>query len=211
MRNRAKLATLIEAIMRQQPRRHWLALFEARDIPCGPINDYAQVFADPQVTARDMVRETDHPTAGPSQDAGLANQDERDARRWRRAARRCLASTRTKCWGSSGSVPMRSRRSGAAGPFSSRHLQHLRQMHRAAARGLRDLLPAAEAVRHDQRIGAAARTAGSSTRSPIACDTANLPASKPNGPAMPQQPGVEERRSVQPHLPEQRPPHGPSS
>ena len=44
--------------------RHWLALFEASDIPCGPINDYAQVFADPQVLAREMVVEADHPTLG---------------------------------------------------------------------------------------------------------------------------------------------------
>ena len=36
--------------------------------------------------------------------------------------------------------------------------------------------------------GAALRTAGSRTRSPIAIDTSYLPASKPNGPAMPQQP-----------------------
>jgi len=48
----------------QQPRAHWLAAFEANDIPCGPINDYAQVFADPQVQAREMVVETDHPTLG---------------------------------------------------------------------------------------------------------------------------------------------------
>ena len=28
---------------RQQPRRHWLQRFEANDVPCGPINDYAAV------------------------------------------------------------------------------------------------------------------------------------------------------------------------
>ena len=48
----------------QQPRSHWLALLEANDIPCGPINNYAQVFADPQVVAREMVVETEHPTLG---------------------------------------------------------------------------------------------------------------------------------------------------
>jgi formyl-CoA transferase len=55
---------LIESVMAEQPRSHWLALFDAADIPCGPINDYAQVFADPQVTARGMVLETDHPVLG---------------------------------------------------------------------------------------------------------------------------------------------------
>ena len=50
--------------MSQQPRQHWLQAFDAADIPCGPINDYAQVFADPQVAAREMVLETDHPVLG---------------------------------------------------------------------------------------------------------------------------------------------------
>jgi formyl-CoA transferase len=64
VRNREALADRIEAMTAQQPRSHWLALLEAHDIPCGPINTYAQVFADPQVVAREMVVETDHPTLG---------------------------------------------------------------------------------------------------------------------------------------------------
>ena len=64
VKNREALAARIEAITSTQPRGHWLALLEANDIPCGPINDYAQVFADPQVLAREMVVETDHPTLG---------------------------------------------------------------------------------------------------------------------------------------------------
>jgi len=64
VRNRAALAERIESITAQRPRNHWLALLEANDIPCGPINDYAQVFADPQVVAREMVVEVEHPTLG---------------------------------------------------------------------------------------------------------------------------------------------------
>jgi formyl-CoA transferase len=64
VRNRTKLAALIEGVMAEAPRRHWLSLFDEADIPCGPINDYAQVFADPQVVAREMVVETDHPVLG---------------------------------------------------------------------------------------------------------------------------------------------------
>jgi crotonobetainyl-CoA:carnitine CoA-transferase CaiB-like acyl-CoA transferase len=64
VRNREALAERIESITAQQPRGHWLAVLEANDIPCGPINDYAQVFADPQVVAREMVVETAHPTLG---------------------------------------------------------------------------------------------------------------------------------------------------
>jgi formyl-CoA transferase len=64
VRNRARLAALIENVTTLQPCRHWLQALGAADIPCGPINDYAQVFADPQVAAREMVLETDHPVLG---------------------------------------------------------------------------------------------------------------------------------------------------
>jgi formyl-CoA transferase len=64
LRHRELLAVRIEAITATRPRRHWLDLLEANDIPCGPINDYAQVFADPQVLAREMIAETDHPVLG---------------------------------------------------------------------------------------------------------------------------------------------------
>ena len=64
VRNKAKLAAAIETVTREQPRQHWLDLFDANGIPCGPINDYAQVFADPQVVARGMAVEVEHPTLG---------------------------------------------------------------------------------------------------------------------------------------------------
>jgi crotonobetainyl-CoA:carnitine CoA-transferase CaiB-like acyl-CoA transferase len=62
--NRERLAERIEEITAEQPRTHWLALLEANDIPCGPINNYAQVFADPQVIAREMVVDSEHPALG---------------------------------------------------------------------------------------------------------------------------------------------------
>ncbi|MGV8894411.1 MAG: CaiB/BaiF CoA transferase family protein [Burkholderiaceae bacterium] len=37
---------------------------EAVGVPCGPINNLAQVFADPQVQAREMRVDVPHPTAG---------------------------------------------------------------------------------------------------------------------------------------------------
>ncbi len=64
MRNRSRLAALIEDVTAGQPRRYWLEAFEAREIPCGPINDYSQVFADPQIAARGMMHTTEHPVLG---------------------------------------------------------------------------------------------------------------------------------------------------
>jgi formyl-CoA transferase len=64
VRNRATLVGRIEAITAEHPRQYWLDTFEAAGIPCGPINDYAEAFSDPQIRARDMVVEVDHPTLG---------------------------------------------------------------------------------------------------------------------------------------------------
>jgi crotonobetainyl-CoA:carnitine CoA-transferase CaiB-like acyl-CoA transferase len=64
IRHRADLAAKIESITLTEPRNDWLALLDANHIPCGPINDYAQVFQDPQVLARDMVVDVEHPTLG---------------------------------------------------------------------------------------------------------------------------------------------------
>ena len=62
--HRAELARLIEGITSREPRRHWLETFGANDIPCGPINTYEEVTQDPQILARQMVLELDHPSLG---------------------------------------------------------------------------------------------------------------------------------------------------
>jgi len=64
VRNQTALAAEIEAVTSRQPRRHWVDLFEKNEIPCGPINDYAQVFADAQVRAREMAVDVEHPVLG---------------------------------------------------------------------------------------------------------------------------------------------------
>ena len=50
---------------------HWLEALEREGVPAGPINDMAQVYADPQVIARDMVVELDHPAAGRIRNIGI--------------------------------------------------------------------------------------------------------------------------------------------
>jgi crotonobetainyl-CoA:carnitine CoA-transferase CaiB-like acyl-CoA transferase len=61
---RKMLAELIEGVTCGAPRRHWLDLFDANEIPGGPINDYEAATRDPQILARGMIGETDHPTLG---------------------------------------------------------------------------------------------------------------------------------------------------
>ena len=70
VRHRDALAARIETVMQTQPRAHWLARLEAYGVPCGPINDYGEVLADPHVRARGLVVETDHPTLGRVQTLG---------------------------------------------------------------------------------------------------------------------------------------------
>jgi crotonobetainyl-CoA:carnitine CoA-transferase CaiB-like acyl-CoA transferase len=40
---------------------HWLEELEKAGVPCGPVNDFAQVFADPHVRSRGMEIKVDHP------------------------------------------------------------------------------------------------------------------------------------------------------
>jgi crotonobetainyl-CoA:carnitine CoA-transferase CaiB-like acyl-CoA transferase len=64
VRHRAVLVPLLAARLVLRPRAEWLAALEAAKVPCGPINDLAEVFADPQVQDRGMTVEMPHPLAG---------------------------------------------------------------------------------------------------------------------------------------------------
>ena len=64
VRERAMLVPLLAQRMRTRSRSAWLDALEAAKVPCGPINDLAEVFADPQVRARAMTVEVPHPLAG---------------------------------------------------------------------------------------------------------------------------------------------------
>jgi CoA:oxalate CoA-transferase len=55
VRNADALAAELEAALAAAPVAEWLAKLADAGIPCGPIHDVAQVLADPQVRARNMV------------------------------------------------------------------------------------------------------------------------------------------------------------
>ncbi|HUG76357.1 MAG TPA: CaiB/BaiF CoA-transferase family protein [Burkholderiales bacterium] len=63
--NRAELTRLLGEIFRKRTKKEWVELLDAAGVPNGPINDIAQVFAEPQVQARGVKIELDHPVAGP--------------------------------------------------------------------------------------------------------------------------------------------------
>ena len=64
VQHRVVLASLIEEITAKASREDWLRRLDDAGIPCGPINTYGEVFADPQVIARELAVEVDHPTLG---------------------------------------------------------------------------------------------------------------------------------------------------
>ena len=61
--NREVLIARLTEIMAAGQRDDLLAKMEAGGVPCGPINDISQVFADPHVLARGLRQEIPHPTA----------------------------------------------------------------------------------------------------------------------------------------------------
>ena len=65
VRNREELIARLQAIFATRPAQAWEDALCAVDVPCGRINDMAQVFEQPQVKARGMQIEMDHPAAGP--------------------------------------------------------------------------------------------------------------------------------------------------
>ncbi len=64
VRNRKELIPILQELFLQRDTDDWLAELRAAGIPCGPINTVSQVFRDPQIQARGLVWECEHPTAG---------------------------------------------------------------------------------------------------------------------------------------------------
>jgi crotonobetainyl-CoA:carnitine CoA-transferase CaiB-like acyl-CoA transferase len=59
-----QLIPLIEEVTATRPAAHWLALLRAAGVPCGEIQDYAAVFNDPHLLARDFFVDLEHPRLG---------------------------------------------------------------------------------------------------------------------------------------------------
>jgi len=64
MKNLDALVALIGERLRAKTSAEWLSAFDAEGVPAGPVNRVGDMLSDPQVLARDMVVEVDHPTAG---------------------------------------------------------------------------------------------------------------------------------------------------
>ncbi|MEK9721216.1 MAG: CaiB/BaiF CoA-transferase family protein, partial [Quisquiliibacterium sp.] len=63
--NRQELIPLLAHMVASRPSAQWIEQLEAANVPCGPINDLAQVFQNPQVVARGLRVDLEREDAGP--------------------------------------------------------------------------------------------------------------------------------------------------
>ena len=70
MANVDALAEIVEAVLVTESSQHWLKLFEPH-FPCGVLNTYEQVLADPHLQARGFLLEMEHPMAGTVRSTGF--------------------------------------------------------------------------------------------------------------------------------------------
>jgi len=61
VRHRAALVPMLEEVLRTRSKADWLKALEAAKVPCGAINNLAEVFNDPHIRARKMVTRWQHP------------------------------------------------------------------------------------------------------------------------------------------------------
>jgi crotonobetainyl-CoA:carnitine CoA-transferase CaiB-like acyl-CoA transferase len=71
MTNLFVLVDALTPLFKRRTMADWLARLESAGVPAGPVLDIAQMHADPQAIAREMIVETLHPVAGPVKAIGL--------------------------------------------------------------------------------------------------------------------------------------------
>ena len=59
--HRAECVGELSALFAQKNTAHWVDLIVEAGVPCGPINTVSDVVSNPQVLARNMIAEVDHP------------------------------------------------------------------------------------------------------------------------------------------------------
>jgi formyl-CoA transferase len=72
LKNRDQLNAAIEAITRSKTSAQWIEILNAAGVPCGPIYQMDEVFADPQVRHIGIARAIEHPQLGHQELVGQA-------------------------------------------------------------------------------------------------------------------------------------------
>jgi crotonobetainyl-CoA:carnitine CoA-transferase CaiB-like acyl-CoA transferase len=66
-----ELRPIVAAALRGAPRRHWIDRLRAAGVPCGSVRNLQELFADPQIAAREMLSYVEHSTIGPLKVLGI--------------------------------------------------------------------------------------------------------------------------------------------
>ena len=64
VQNRAEIISLLSSIFKKASVSEWLTRLDEAEIPCGPIQNFEQVFSMPTVKEREMLVKMNHPTIG---------------------------------------------------------------------------------------------------------------------------------------------------
>ena len=64
VKHRSALIPIVDILCRKKPTRTWLRILAGAGVPCGPINNLAQVYKDPQVKHRKLSFELPHGAGG---------------------------------------------------------------------------------------------------------------------------------------------------
>lgn len=64
VKNREHVVSILEEAFLSKTKAQWVEILDEYDIPSAPVNTLEEVFADPQVKAREMVQSYDHPVLG---------------------------------------------------------------------------------------------------------------------------------------------------
>jgi crotonobetainyl-CoA:carnitine CoA-transferase CaiB-like acyl-CoA transferase len=84
--NKDALLPLLQVRFAARTTEEWLDRLRGR-VPCAPVNDVRQALADPQVLARDMIVEVEHPDFGPLREVRSPVRTEGEIRHPARAPR----------------------------------------------------------------------------------------------------------------------------
>ena len=57
--------------LRERPRQAWIEALTKAGVPCGSVRNFDELFADPQLDAREMIAMVEHATIGPLKALGL--------------------------------------------------------------------------------------------------------------------------------------------
>jgi crotonobetainyl-CoA:carnitine CoA-transferase CaiB-like acyl-CoA transferase len=71
VRHRDELIAILEEVLATETSEHWASQLASAGVPAGPINTVGQALAHPQVQARGMVGQVEHPSAGTLQTIGF--------------------------------------------------------------------------------------------------------------------------------------------